>query len=101
MKPSTNRRRAHYHVSLKPRTSTKTHLARIWRWYHRPGVRPVHFHAFRALLFIGVAYFMVWIVGSEQHQQKTLDAIAVSYKSIELVCEIVADRIFPVSIPED
>lgn len=58
----------------------------------RPGVRPIHFHFSRAILFILIAVALALFAGKE------FGVLAIAYRTIELVCEILADRVFPVSI---
>ena len=65
----------------------RTLLTRIWKWYHKPGVRPVHFHLIRALLCIGIAAagYALFHLGHE------IAAGMVGLKSAEVLSEIVCD----------
>lgn len=69
-------------------------LRKIWNWYHKPGVRPVHFHLIRAALCILIACtaYACFHIGHE------IAAGMFGLKSAEVLSEVVCDWFFPVHI---
>ena len=69
-------------------------LRAIWLWYHKPGVRPIHFHVIRAALCIAIAA-LAWHLFKIGHE---VASGMVTLKICEVIAEIACDFEFPIHV---